>query len=340
MSEENKFEPNVDANEASELSESAMAQSDELLERRLGDDLRESEAVEVENKPNSKMSPRERKYTLWFIGGAILLLGVCLIAGVLELKFYGGGVWIEDFLVTDEVDEDGNAITGRQNVFMGNEDVFALLMTSGSDSPFTIRWYHEDELLHLQVGRTVDNKLIAYLEGSEVAPLPPGNYRVELAIGPDSEAHRTAYFEVEAYELVLDVQPLQPTPEGHIDIENNRSFIEIPFAFDEVWVINDNEWVINEVKIVIIEDEPLFVIVVDTALAFGNNDEDIAREVALPIAQYGLMNGYYEQAKSLEVNGEAYAFNEESDSIVVTLYNKQLGGGYRVRFTPNDIKMR
>ena len=288
--------------------------------------------------PGQKQT-RQNKILIGLAAGIILLCGLCVVTGVIDLNIssFGGAIWFEDLILTDALSESGEVLSPPQSTFKATDRINGLITTSGADGPVAMRWYYGQELLYEPVGRTVDNKFSTYIEGSPLSPLPSGEYRVEAFIGLGrNEPKKTVTFTVEEFNPVLKVVPPQPTPDGHEDIEN-APYVEVPFAFDEIWTIDDQEWVINEVKITFFQDQILFVIVVESEISIEELTEDEAREISRPIAEYALENGYYEMAKEIEINGEKYDFAQFSEPIVVTLFNISVGGGYRTRFEFTDL---
>jgi hypothetical protein len=289
----------------------------------------------IEPVPDKKSN--KRKYVL--IGAGLLVVScLCLLAtGVLNINtdFYAGGYSVEKVVVTDELGSDGRpASQESKTVFSPTGRIDTAVYTSGIDATVGMRWYHEDTLLFEMFERTRDNYLATYLEGAPYQPLPSGQYRVEIHIGRNSPPVETVYFVVE--ELDLEVIPPMPTPQGHIDIEN-APYLEVPIAFDEVWEIDDDTWNVNEVKITFFEDSVLFVIVIDSDIGIDELSEAEARQLSKPIAQYALQNGYYEAAKAVEINGIQYEFDNFTDPIVVTFFNKSEERGYRTRFNIDDL---
>ncbi len=300
-------------------------------------------SIEVNNADNELIEPvpdkksNKRKYIL--IGVGLLVVScLCLLAtGVLNINtdFYAGGYSVEKVVVTDELDPDGKPISQEsKTVFAPTGRIDAAVYTSGIDATVGMRWYHEDTLVFEMFERTRDNYIATYLEGAPYQPLPGGQYRVEIHIGLDSPPVETVYFVVE--ELDLEVIPPMPTPEGHIDIES-APYLEVPIAFDEVWEIDDDTWNVNEVKITFYKDSVLFVIVVESDIGIDELSEAEARQLSKPIAQYALQNGYYDTAKAVEINGIQYEFDNFTEPIVVTFFNKSEARGYRTRFNIDDL---
>lgn len=295
------------------------------------------EITPSEGQNSDKRKTKKRRIFLGFAIASLFLLGLCIATGVLNLNFnlYGGGISIENLVITDELSESGELINPPQDTFEATEKVIGLITTTGIDASVGMRWYHENELIYEQLGRTIDNKFATHIEGSSLTPLPSGEYRVEAFIGR-GDPIKTATFTVKEFELVLEVNPPQPVPSGHEDIEN-APYVEVPFVFDEVWEIDGEELKINEVKITFFKDDVLFVIVVDSEIASNELSETEARELSRPIAEYAIENGYYEKAEGITINGIQYDFDELNEPVVVTLYNRTYGGGFRTRFNVEDL---
>ena len=277
----------------------------------------------------------KRKFILVGIG---LLLVSCIYlsaTGVLNFgaDFYAGGYSVEDVIVTDEFGPDEKPLSNESKVnFSPTSKINAAVFTSGIDATVGMLWYHEDSLLFELFERTRDNYIATYIEGESHRPLPSGEYRVEIHIGQDSPPVKTVHFTVEEVDLV--VIPAQPTPEGHKDIEG-ATFLEVPFAFDEIWIINGEEWRINEAKIVFLSDAELFVVVVETDLDPSTLSEEELEDFTRPVAKYAVDNGYWDQARQIQVNDETYKLDEP---LAITLINPDdPGQGNRARFEIEEL---
>lgn len=299
----------------------------------------EDPQVEItDSSPEPKPEKKSNKRRNILIGvGSLILLCICLWAtGIIKFNtdFYAGGVSIEDVIVTNELGSDGRPV-GRESKlsFEPTGRIDTAVYTSGIDATVGMRWYHDDTLLFELFERTQNNYIATFLEGSSRSPLPSGEYRVEVHLGENSSPVETVEFIVEDFEL--EIIPPQPTPEGHVDIENSP-YLEIPFVFDEIWETDDREWHISEAKIVFLSDAELFVVVVETDLDFTGFSENTLEILTRPIAQYAVENGYWEEARQIQINGETYKLDEP---IAITLINPEKPNqGYRVRFDVEELK--
>lgn len=281
----------------------------------------------------------KRKVVLIGIGLSLLSCCICLLAtGVLNFNtdFYAGGISIEEVVVTDELGPDERPLSRvSKSVFEPVGRIDAAVYTSGVDGTVGMRWYHEDTLIFEAFERTRDNYIATYLEGLPHSPLPAGQYRVDIHLGRGGSPIETVRFTVK--ELELEVVPTFPTPEGHVDIEN-ATFVEVPFAFDEVWQIEGEEWYINEVKIVFLESGAILVMVVETDLNPVDFSEEELIPLARPIAEYALENGYLEQARQIQINGETHQLDEP---LAITFINPENPGrGNRVRLEIDELLSR
>ena len=292
-----------------------------------------SEQIQVE--PSQENKSNKRKYILVGIG-LLLISCICLSATRIfnfRANFYAGGYSIEDVIVTDEFGSDGKPVSHESKTnFSPTSRINTAVFTSGIDATVGMRWYHEDTLLFELFERTRDNYIATYLEGEPHRPLPSGDYHVDIHIGRDGPPEKTVRFTVEELDLV--VIPAQPTPEGHKDIEN-APFLEIPFAFDEVWTINGEAWQINEAKIVFLSDAELFVVVVETGLDPSGFSKEELEALTRPVAKYAVDNGYWDQARQIQINGKTYKLDEP---LAVTLINPENPGqGNRARFDIEEL---
>ena len=261
-----------------------------IEENSLKDDI----VPDITNKQFESLSgekSNKRKYIL--IGIGLLLISCIFLSatGMLNFKtdFYAGGYSVEDVIVTDEFGPDEKPLNQESKTnFPPIGRINTAVFTSGIDATVGMLWYHEDTLIFELFERTRDNYIATYIEGESHRPLPSGEYRVEIHIGRDNPPIKTVRFTVEENDLV--VIPAQPTPVGHKNIEN-APFLEIPFAFDEIWKVNGEEWQINEAKIVFLSDAELFVVVVETDLNPLDFSEEELETFTKPVAQYAIDNG-------------------------------------------------
>lgn len=241
---------------------------------------------------------------------------------------------VEDLIVTNDLRTLDESEQRPQTEFEATERINAVVVTSGDDAGVMgIKWYYDDILIHEQFGKTNNNQFVSFIQGSPLTPLVSGNYRVEATVIAGGTLI-TRTFKVKDYEIVLDVNPLLPTPIGHINIEN-APYANVPFAFDEVWEIENTDWIINEVKIAFFIDRVFFNVIVESEILPDRISKEEATEIARPIAEYAIQNGYLQTAREIEVNGKKHEF---TDPITITLFNKEFGGGYRVLFDLEELK--
>ena len=75
---------------------------------------------------------------------------------------------------------------------------------------------------------------------------------------------------------------------------------------------------------------------VETDLDFTGFSENTLEILTRPIAQYAVENGYWEEARQIQINGETYKLDEP---IAITLINPEKPNqGYRVRFDVEELK--
>jgi hypothetical protein len=159
--------------------------------------------------------------------------------------------------------------------------------------------------------------------------LPEGNYRLEITTGGTP-------LEVIEFTVSQDkpeLSTIQPTPIGHQKLETSP-FVEVPFAFDEIWTIDGEDWQINEVKIVLLSETPIIAVVAIVEENPAELTENQLRPITQPIALYAIQNGYLETAKSLEIDGEILEYEE----LFITLFNPELGAGNRTPFVIDQLE--
>jgi hypothetical protein len=267
----------------------------------------------------------------------IVLLIICatsLGAGYLYLSQAGffspaSNYTIERVVLTNRLDENERPI-GSANKFRPYEPIIGWVGTKGTEGTVGFRWFHEDKLLFEYFGQTQDHQIATYLESKDTAILPEGDYRLEIHTTGDTP-QKTLEFSVKQYRP--QVSPPQPIPASHQQVEPS-ALVEVPFAFDEVWLINGVEWKINEVKLVFLEDNVFPAIVVKTDRDLSQLSKAEATKLANPLVAYALKNEYLEQARSLKIDGVTYSLNEQ---IYVNFVNPEvdpLAGKavYRVSF--------
>jgi len=299
----------------------------------------ENEAVaDLVNEPAESLPENKttkRKYILVGIG-VLLLSCICLSAtGVLNINtdFYAGGYSVEEVVVTDELGPDGRPINRvSKTLFEPTARIYNAVYTSGIDATVGMLWYHEDTLVFEAFERTRDNYIASYLTGAFYKPLPSGQYRVEIHIGRDNPPVETNYFTIK--DLDLKIVPPNPTPEGHIEIEN-VPFLQVPFVFDEVWQRDDEEWRINEAKIMFLNGGEIFVVVVEIDSNPLDFSEEELESFTRPIAKYAIDNGYLDQARRIQIDGKIYNLDEP---LAITLINPDNPGqGNRARFDIDEL---
>ena len=283
-----------------------------------------------EHIDNSTETPIKRRFQLrkWHIAliilGFLLLLGCCFL--LIRLNFYVGSVTIEQVSLNNELDPTYSA-TENKDTFHNRETVYCSVWTSGVDAVIGTRWYYEDELVLEFFERTQDNHITTSLQ----SPLKVGNYRVYVSLSDGNPLHSLTFNVTEAQSNVV---PPQPTPSGHVDLENDKLLISVPFAFDETWSIDETDWEINEVKIVFLQDSVVIAVVVIVDSDVTALTESQARAISEPIALYAWQNGYIETAKSLQIDGKKQQFR----NMFITLFDPQTGKGTRVAYEFGELE--
>jgi hypothetical protein len=246
--------------------------------------------------------------------GLIAFLVICVASLGVGYFYLGQAVFfnptsnysIDRVVLTNRLDENERPI-GSATKFRPHEPIIGWVGTKGMEGTVGFRWFHEDELLFEYFGQTQDHQIATYLESNDTAVLPEGDYRLEIHTTGDIP-QETLEFTVKQYRP--QVSPPQPVPPGHRRVEPS-AFVEVPFAFDEVWLINGMEWKINEVKLVFLEDKVFPAIVVKTERNLAQLSEAEATKLANPLVAYALKNEYLERARSLKVDGVTYPLNEQ-----------------------------
>lgn len=298
---------------------------------------------EISQPPATSKSSRKK----YLIIGVVLVVVTCAILGgvgyfyISDLMQYdlvgsGGPYSIEKVVLTNELDTDGQPV-GSMNTFRPSDTIIGWVGTKGAEGIIGFRFFYEDEMIFERFGKTQDNQIFGYVQSNDAFILPEGNYRLEIHT-TGGTPHEVLEFSVEQYKP--EIVPLQPTPVDHQQLETTV-FVEIPFAFDEVWTVDDDKWQINEVKIVFLGDETVFpAIVVATDFDVSTLSAEQAYELAKPIAMYAIENGYIETANDIEVDGVSYDF----DQIYVNLIegnaiakDEVRRAGNRVQFLIEDL---
>lgn len=287
---------------------------------------------------NENPSDNQTRFPKWLIV-AVVLLGlatVCFIGVIValwnSLTFEKGGYSIERVVLTDQFDETGNPI-GNLDVFRPSQRINCVVDTTGVEGIIGMRWYHGDELLFEHFGKTQNNRISTYIESNDknFAVLPDGDYRVDIHIVTDGEPLRTVKFAVKRYQP--EVVPPQPVPTAHQALDPSP-FVEVPFAFDEVWSIDDQNWPVNEVKVVFLEDGTTFInVVTETEVDVTTLSEEELRQLARPIALYAVRNGYLDKARALKIDGKSYPLDE---IMFVSLVNPGKAR-YRANFSLEEL---
>ncbi|MBW7943336.1 MAG: hypothetical protein H3C64_13355 [Candidatus Kuenenia stuttgartiensis] len=239
-----------------------------------------------------------------------LITGYIFLGQLTPYDFYieGEGFYsIDQVILTNALDNNGQPMSSK-NVFRPSEPIISWVSTKGADGIIGMRWFYGEQMIFEHFGKTQDNLIYTYIQSSDAVKLEEGDYRVEIHT-TGGTPHETLYFTVEQYRP--KVVPAQPTPVSHQRIEAPSEFVEVPFVFDEVWNIDGTDWPINEVKIVFLDDGSVFVVVtVQVQIDPTKLSKDAAKEFAKPIALYAVQNGYLEQGRSLEIDGEFYPLDE------------------------------
>jgi hypothetical protein len=291
------------------------------------------------NRETKTGLPRSLKVT-----GIVLLLGVVFLGGLAFLFFRQFDAWgpdgpytINEIVLTDKLDENGYPI-GYVDKFRPDQQIICWVSTKGAEGIIGMRWYYEDKLIFEHFDKTQDNQIYTFVQSSPTVTLPEGNYHVDIHI--TQTPRKTLYFKVERYKS--EVIPAQPTPINHENKEDSP-FVEVPFAFDEVWKISDKEWVINEVKVTFLEDDNIFVsIAVETDLDLSKLSQEQVFAITKPIGAYAIKNGYLEHGRSLQIDGKFYPLDK---TIYVNLIDIKLEKGlagkenrvYRVKLNIRDL---
>jgi hypothetical protein len=288
---------------------------------------------EVISEQKVSKSPR----WLLFVIPLVLLSVCCVVLTVVVRPFFNlnvesGGYSIES--VTLSTDLEDNEPVGIKDVFMPSEPIICTVKTSGVDGIIGMRWFVGENEIFEHIGKTQNNTISTYIESNKSAILPEGKYRVEIFLVENS-IEEVVEFEVKVYHP--SVIPPISIPEGHQNIEIPW-YPEVPFAFDEVWVIDDIEWKVNEVKVVLMDGtQEYFVdVVIDTDMKdIASIGEEEAKARTLPVALYAIENGYVEKAKSLEIDGK---YHDLDQFFFVTLINPPSSDAYRVKFLMDELQ--
>lgn len=290
-----------------------------------------------DDEPSTEKS-KKPPLKLFAIISALGLSILCIVGVVVTCNVSAGGYSIEEVVLTDNLDKNGKPI-GSKDRFRPSDPIVAWVSTRGAEGIIGMRWFYEDEMIFERFGKTQGNQIYTYIQSNKTSVLPEGKYRVEITTG--GTPHETLYFSIKQYRP--EVLPAQPTPEGHQKIEAS-AFVEVPFAFDEIWTIDGEEWEINEVKIVFLGDETEFIsIVAMTDADIPNLTENQSFALAKPIATYAVKNGYLDMARNLTIDGKSYDLNKEIYVNLVSSRSNNLSFGtkekavYRVGFNIADL---
>ena len=267
--------------------------------------------------------------------GVLLLLTVCCLATVViflrnSITLNSGGYSIDRVILTNTLDSNGQPV-GSSETFKPSQKIVCWVSTKGADGIVGMRWYYGDKLIGEKFAKTQKNTIFTFLQSSQSGTLEEGQYRVQVYLTPNGAPLKTVYFTVKKY--MPSVVPPQPTPANHRSIEL-QPYMEVPFAFDEVWSIGETKWRVNEVKIVFLETGESFVeVVVDTDIKNPMElSEQQAKDVAKPVALYAIQHGYLERARGLQIDGRSYALNE---LLFVSLINGAAGN--RAMFNLSEL---
>lgn len=251
----------------------------------------------------------------------LIISATCLGVGYFYLGYSGlygpaGNYSIEQVVLTNRLDDNEKPI-GSANNFRPYEPIIGWVGTKGAEGTVGFRWFHEDEMLFEYFGQTQDHQIATYLESNDTAVLPEGDYRLEI--------HTTGLTPQETIEFTVkqyrpEVIPPQPVPSDHRRIEPSP-FVEVPFAFDEIWLLNGLDWKINEVKIVFLDDKVVPAIVVKTERDLSKLSKAEAAKLTNPLVAYAFKNGYLDQARNLKIDGVTYPLNEQ---MYVNLVNPEV----------------
>ncbi len=275
-------------------------------------------------------TPIKKRFQLrkWYIAlivlGFLLLFGCCFF--LIRPNFYAGPITIEQVTLNNEFDPTSNT-TDSKNTFHNRETIYCSVWTSGVDAIIGTRWYYEDELVLEFFEQTQDNRITTSLQ----SPLKIGSYRVDVSLSDGKPLHSLTFNVAEAQSNVV---PPQPTPSSHVDLENDKLLISVPFAFDETWSIDETDWEINEVKIVFLQDSVVIAVVVVADSDATTLTENQARTISKPIALYAWQNGYIETAKSLQIDGKKQQFR----NMFITLFNPQTGKSTRIPYEFGELE--
>jgi hypothetical protein len=278
----------------------------------------------------------KRSRTKSIIVGIVVLIAICAIGAFFISKRYlqydlygsGGGYSITEVVLTDEIDIDGKPI-GSKSTFTPSDTIFGWVHTEGAEGIVGFRWFHDSDMIFEHFGKTQANQIITYIESNNNVILPEGNYRLEITTGGTP-------LEVIEFTVSQDkpeLSTIQPTPIGHQKLETSP-FVEVPFAFDEIWTIDGEDWQINEVKIVLLSETPIIAVVAIVEENPAELTENQLRPITQPIALYAIQNVYLETAKSLEIDGEILEYEE----LFITLFNPELGAGNRTPFVIDQLE--
>jgi hypothetical protein len=277
------------------------------------------------------------KFPRWLI---ILISGLltaicCLIMAlvlnsVFKINVDGGNYDIEQVILSADLKD--NRPVDVKNVFKPSDTIICTVKTTGVDGIVGMRWFFGEQVIYQTTGKTQNNIISSYIRSDSSSVLTEGKYRVEIFMAKDPI--QIVYFEIRTY--YPSVIPPISTPVGHTSVELPW-FTEVPFSFDEVWIIGDDAWNVNEVKIVLRDasQEYFVAVVVDTDMDnVASLSESVVREITLPIARYTLEHGYLEKAKSFTIDGKHYNLDQ---LLFVILINPSSHEVYRNQFSVDDL---
>jgi hypothetical protein len=296
--------------------------------------------IESSLSPDVTIPPNApRKFPRWlYVVIPIGILGACCIAiiaavlllpSIFKVNMESGGYSIDEVILSSDL-EDGQPVD-IQNEFKPSDAIICTVKTIGVDGIITMKWYLGENLIYEFTGKTQNNRLSTYIESNSSSVIPEGEYHVDILIL--SDVLETVNFSVKIYHP--NVSPPIVIPAGHRNIEVPW-YPEVPFAFDEVWIIDDFEWKVNEVKVLLMEDTQEFfvAVVIDTDENVLSLSESEAKSITRPIALYAIETGYVETARSLQIDGTYYALDQY---LFVILNNPSNHSVYRVQFTMDEL---
>lgn len=126
-----------------------------------------------------------RKRTLLIVVGALLAAGcvamVFMLASTVRLGVSKGSYRIDQAVLSKKID--GHRPAEIASTFDPIGTIYCTVTTTGGDGGIVgMRWLHGDQVVSDVQGKTVDNTIITYIQGTPSKPLDGGEYRVEVYI--------------------------------------------------------------------------------------------------------------------------------------------------------------